>query len=94
MSDGSASREYVHQVEHDLRHLIHPDDAGEVADYIVAEFERIGGSDARLVFTADEHGAGPFCSWCWAIGGLCRHIAGGKSDHVEKPSVVGGEDTP
>lgn len=81
-----ASREYVHQVERDLRHLISPDDAPELADYIASELERVGGSDARLVFTVD--GVGPVCSWCWAPGGLCRHIVGGASEHVQSSGVA------
>lgn len=82
MSELRASRETVYQVERDLRHLISPEDAAEVADYLAAEVERVGGSDARLVFLVD--GTGPFCSWCWALGGLCRHIAGGLSEHVQE----------
>lgn len=55
--------------------------AEQIADHIAAEIERVGGSDARLVFVADD-GSGPYCSWCWAIGGLCPHIVGGQSEHV------------
>lgn len=58
----------------------------------VHQVERIGGSDARLVFIADSDGTGPYCSWCWSPGGLCAHIAGGLSEHVQVDAASGMED--
>lgn len=55
--------------------------AERIADHVLSETERMGGSDARLVFIADD-GSGPHCSWCWAPSGLCPHIMGGQSEHV------------
>lgn len=78
--DAVATREYVAET---ARALDLDDDtlAEKIADHFVREIERVGGSDARLVFPADD-GSGPYCSWCWAMGGLCPHIMGGQSEHV------------
>jgi hypothetical protein len=74
-----ASREYVRDVQTALG--LERAEAEKVADFVGAEIERVGGSDARLVFTVDD-GTGPYCSWCWALAGLCKHIAGGLSEHI------------
>ncbi|TLW89216.1 hypothetical protein FFT09_22550 [Saccharomonospora piscinae] len=73
-----ATRDYAQQVARDLD--LDRDLSDRVADYIANEIERVGGSDARLVITVDD-GAGPYCSWCWGLGGMCPHIAGGSSEH-------------
>ena len=75
-----ATRDYIHQVANELD--LDSDTAEKVADYIVNEIERTGGSDARLVFVAED-GSGPYCSWCWGMAGICPHIAGGASEHVQ-----------
>lgn len=82
--DMMATQEYIHQVAQDLG--LDRDDAVRTADYIAGEIERVGGSDARLVFIVDDEdgGGGPYCSWCWRMAGLCAHIAGGKSEHTKK----------
>ncbi|MFD8496288.1 hypothetical protein [Amycolatopsis sp. NPDC059657] len=79
-----ASREFVHQVGKDLE--VGGARAEQIADYVVNELERVGGSDARLVFLVED-GSGPYCSWCWALAGMCPHIAGGVSEHVKKDPV-------
>jgi hypothetical protein len=84
-----ATREYINQVRKDLN--LDRETGEKIADYIGAEIERVGGSDARLVMIVDEDDVGgPFCSWCWAVAGLCPHIAGGASEHV----AAGTEGTP
>lgn len=79
-----AGREYVHEVGRALD--VDRELAEKIADFVVAEVERIGGADARLVMVVDESedaGTGPWCSWCWFIGGLCAHIAGRPDDSEE-----------
>jgi hypothetical protein len=76
--DQVATHEYVRRVAADLD--LCRDEAERVADYIAREIERVGGSDARLVLIVDGLG-NPHCSWCWALMGLCPHIAGGQSEH-------------
>ena len=73
-----ATRDYVHEVARALE-LLDRDQAETLADFIANELERIGGGNARLVMIVDESedaGTGPWCSWCWSIGGLCAHLAG------------------
>jgi hypothetical protein len=79
-----ATRDYVHEVENALG--MEREMAEKVADFVANEIERVGGSDARLVMIVDDDefaGMGPYCSWCWSIGGLCRHIVGRKPEAGE-----------
>jgi hypothetical protein len=79
-----ATWDYVHEVERALD--LHGDLAERVADFVANEIERVGGSDARLVMIVDESnyaGTGPWCSWCWSIGGLCPHLVGRPDDGKE-----------
>lgn len=79
----SATREYTHQVAQDLD--LDREAAERVADYIAREIERVGGSDARLVVIVDDDAelGNPYCSWCWALAGMCPHIIGGASEHTK-----------
>lgn len=73
----SANRDYIREVADLL--ALDTAAAERVADYVLAQIELYGSADARLVMIVDdsEHaGTGPFCSWCWTIGGLCTHVAG------------------
>jgi hypothetical protein len=66
-----ATIDYVRQVEH---HLCLDDRAlsQRIADFTVAEIERVGKQSAVMYF--DDLGQGPFCSWCGQITGLCSHV--------------------
>lgn len=72
-----ANRDYIAVTQRELG-LTDDDLATRIADYVLGELERLGSSNARLVMPVDRQGddAGPCCSWCWSLGGLCSHIVG------------------
>ncbi|WP_116201301.1 hypothetical protein [Amycolatopsis circi] len=71
-----AKRDYVHEVEQKLG--VSREFSERIADFVVAEIERIGAENASLVFEVNGDGTGPYCSWCWTLGGLCTHLADQK----------------
>ena len=82
-----ANRDYVYEVGRELN--VDSETAQRVADYVLAQVEEHGAENARLVMIVDESedaGTGPWCSWCWMVGGLCPHIAG-KPDKPTMPAV-------
>lgn len=83
-----AKRDYVHEVGRDLN--LDTEAAQRVADYVLAQVEAQGAENARLVMIVDESedaGTGPWCSWCWMVGGLCSHIVGKATRESSDPTV-------
>lgn len=60
--------EFVREVEWMLRDA---DSPREVAQWVADRIEEHGSQHARPVFSME--GAGPFCSYCGAIGPICGH---------------------
>lgn len=80
-----ATRELIWRVESEID-IVNRALTERIADWVAQEVERVGASRAAMTFT--EEGAGPLCSWCGTIWGICVH--GGDSEWYKRPDDCAG----